>query len=131
MEYEPIWRPNISDICRDFYKLSEKFSETNHIDNYYNNSGTDPMSLHDNQTSTAPITIKILSVEEAIREHKSTDGKKQIAWDSFKYHSSTNIDAKYWLGYYYFHHGEDIPELQRINRKERIKTAVEIFRETA
>ncbi|CAB5380489.1 unnamed protein product [Rhizophagus irregularis] len=27
-DYEPRWRPNMSDICRDFYKLSENYSKS-------------------------------------------------------------------------------------------------------
>ena len=62
-------------------------------------------------------------------EHKSNNRHKQLPWQSFKYHSSTNIDAKYWLGYYYYH--EEVIELKPINREERIKTAAGIFKETA
>ena len=54
-----------------------------------------------------------------------------MAWNSFKFYSITNVEARYWVGYYYFHHGEEIPELQSINKEERIKNAVGIFKETA
>ena len=76
------------------------------------------------------ITINILSMDDAIREHQSKDGNKQIAWHSFKYHSGTNLEAKYWVGYYYYYHGEDIPELREIGEKERKKIAIDIFKET-
>jgi hypothetical protein len=114
MEYEPMWRHNISDICRDFYNLSKKYS----------NVGNGTM---DNNKKLSTVTI--LSVKDAITEHKSSKGDKQLAWQSFKYHSSTDIDAKYWLGYYYYH--EDISELQQIDKEERIKMAIDIFKETA
>ena len=78
-----------------------------------------------NETSSSIIAIKILSVNDAIREHKSKDGNKQVAWDSFKYHS------KYWIGYYYYYHGEDIPELQKMNKEERNKIAIDIFKKAA
>ncbi|CAG8731217.1 469_t:CDS:2, partial [Funneliformis mosseae] len=120
MENLPTWRPNISDICRDFYKLNENYSE---IFFQYNNGFENPEDHNRNEKSSSPVTINILSVNDAIREHKSNDGNRKIAWDSFKYHSSTNIEAKYWLGYYYYHHGEDIPELKQINTKERINMA--------
>src|SRR2546421_5756673 len=29
MEYEPTWRLKISDMCRDFYNLSKKYSDQN------------------------------------------------------------------------------------------------------
>ena len=82
-------------------------------------------------SSSTPVVIEILSVDGAIREHKSKDGKKQLAWDSFKYHFISNIEARYWVGHYYYHHGEDIPELQKISKEERTKIALDIFKETA
>jgi len=108
MEYEPRWRPNISDICRDFYKLGEKYSKSKPF-----------------------LNIKILSIDDAIREHHSENGDKQLAWNSFKFYSITNVEARYWVGHYYYDHGEDIPELQSINKEERIKNAINIFKETA
>ncbi|CAI2167819.1 12882_t:CDS:2 [Funneliformis geosporum] len=132
MEYLPTWRPNISDICRDFYKLNEHYSEFYSRNNYYIENTEDYKSFNSrNYKTSSSVTINILSVNDAIREHKSNDGNRQLAWDSFKYHSSTNIEAKYWLGYYYYHHGKDIPELQSIREPERIKMAVDIFKETA
>jgi len=105
---QPSWRPNISEICCYFYKLGEKY----------------PMSK-------SLTTINILSVEDAIREHKSKYGDKKLAWNSFKYHSAINVIARYWVGYYYYHHDDDIPELKSINPEERNAYAVHIFKETA
>src|ERR1043166_5716137 len=109
MEHEPTWRHNISDICRDFYNLSKKYSDTNEVmtsSNYLGNG-----TMDDNKKVS---TVSILSVKDAVNEHKSSKGDKQLAWQSFKYHSSTDIEAKYWLGYYYYH--EEISELQSINK---------------
>jgi hypothetical protein len=100
MEYQPELRAKISDICLELYKLNKK--------------------------NTSSVTITIPSVEDAIREHKSPNGNKRLAWQSFLYHSETDIEAKYWLGYYYRH--EEIPELQIINKEERIKTAANLFK---
>jgi hypothetical protein len=87
----------MSGICCDFYKLSENYSR-----------------------SKTFLNIKILSVEDAIREYKARNGDKQLAWNSFKFHSITNVEARYWIGYYY-HHGEIIPELQSIKKKKELK----------
>ena len=115
MEYEPTWRLNMSDICRDFYNLSKKYS------------GSNSSSQDDSEISTNDYYI---SVEDAIKAHRSKDGNKELAWQSFKYHSSTDIEAKYWLGYYYYH-DKEIPELQNMSKEERVRIAVEIFKETA
>src|SRR5436853_7133935 len=71
-----------------------------------------------------------ISVKDAITLHKSNFEDKQLAWQSFKYHSSTDIEAKYWKGYYYYH-CEKIPEIQKLNKEERIKMALDLFKETA
>src|SRR5437763_449189 len=111
MENEPDWRVKISDICLELYKLNKKYS-----------SASSPMPPQ----STI---VAIPSVEDAVREHKSPNGNKRLAWQSFSYHSETDIEAKYWLGYYYYH--EEIPELQRISKDDRIRIALDIFKETA
>ncbi|CAG8582709.1 9613_t:CDS:2 [Rhizophagus irregularis] len=82
IDYEPRWRPNMSDICRDFYKLSENYSKS----------------------KPSLINISILPVNDAIKEHKLNNGDKQLAWNSFKFYSIINAEAKYWVGYYLFHH---------------------------
>src|SRR5215208_4582117 len=57
MEYDPMWRrPTVSDMCRDFYKLDEKYSKSKPF-----------------------LNIKILSVDDAILEHKSNNQDKQLA----------------------------------------------------
>ncbi|CAB4414894.1 unnamed protein product [Rhizophagus irregularis] len=112
-EYEPEWRIKISDICIELYRLHKKYSSQNSMP---------PLS-------PTPTAVTIPSVEEAVREHKSPNGNKRLAWQSFSYHSETDIEAKYWYGYYYYH--EEIPELQRISKEERIRIAINIFKETA
>jgi TPR repeat protein len=132
MVYEAMWRPNISNICHRFYNLSKKYNLEFTAE--YSNSFDEPIVIDDDNddgsSNQNTITITVLSVDNAIHEHKSRNGNKKLAWESFKYHSSTNIEAKYWLGYYYYH-DKEIPELQQIDKKVRIKTAVEIFKETA
>ncbi|CAG8680419.1 1066_t:CDS:2 [Funneliformis caledonium] len=125
MEYKPVWRPNITDICRTFFELKTNFSRLS--------KSNENLLVKNEQIETISSfrIIKIISVEDAIRVHKSKNGNKQIVWDSFKYHSMINIEARYWVGYYYYYHGEDIEELQQISKNERIKIAIDIFKETA
>jgi hypothetical protein len=134
MEYEPDYRISISDICRDLYKLSRKFSNAKSISLSYvdPNSGFLP---YNNNARVSTLNDyyrynKILSVDDAIHEHKSKNGNKQLAWQSFKYHSTNNDLAKYMVGYYYYH-DDVIPELQEMSREERFRIAVNIFEESA
>src|ERR1043165_1867303 len=104
MEYEPTWRPNMSDICYGLYNLSEKdFNSKTLKDNIQTSTLNEDSNNDRNETASSMVTIKILSVNDAIREHKSKYGNRQITWDSFKYHSITNPEARYWVGYYYYY----------------------------
>ncbi|RGB36761.1 hypothetical protein C1646_696586 [Rhizophagus diaphanus] len=124
MEHEPEWRLRISEICFNLYELSKKYSDPIPKSPYM--SDEDENLIIDQPINS--FSPKILSVEDAIREHKS-NGNKQLAWESFKYHSESNSEAKYWLGYYYYY--AEIPELQQLDQDERHKFALKIFRETA
>jgi len=130
MDYEPELRPTISDICRDLYKLSKKYLNAKSISLSY----IDPNSgFSQHRVSTLNDYYRynnILSVDDAISEHKSRNGNKQLAWQSFKYHSINDNLAKYMVGYYYYH-DDEVPELQQIGKKERIRIAVNIFEEAA
>src|SRR4051794_29358983 len=116
MEYNPMWRLNISEICRDFYKMSKNHLTKSHS-NATLNTKIERTEYHDDISvyvdPIANIIVKIFTVDDAIRIHKSENGSKQSAWQSFKYHSVTDIFAKYMVGYYYYH--EEVPELQKIS----------------
>src|SRR6266542_3539927 len=129
----PKYRPNMSTICRDFYKLSGEYSKSVKFAKS-KTFFTDKILPIKNVTREhkSIVTIEILSsVEDAIREHRSNNGNKELAWNSFKFYSINNVEARYWVGYYYYHHGDDIPELRSINKEERNKKAINIFKETA
>ncbi|RGB36213.1 kinase-like domain-containing protein [Rhizophagus diaphanus] len=133
MEYEPEYRISISDICRDLYKLSRKLSNAKSISLSYVDPNSGFLPYNNVRVSTLNDYYRynrILSVDDAIHEHKSKNGNKQLAWQSFKYHSTNNDLAKYMVGYYYYHDNE-IPELQQLSEKEKFKIAASIFEETA
>ncbi|CAG8458355.1 14899_t:CDS:2 [Funneliformis caledonium] len=124
MEYERDWRSSISAICRDLYELMMKqhsdksrpnsgFSYSNCENEISTPSGDHKVNLsaNNNQSALVSSTFTILPVEDAIREHKSSNGSKLVAWNSFKFHSITNVEARYW--------------------EERVKNAIDIFKETA
>ncbi|CAB5382133.1 unnamed protein product [Rhizophagus irregularis] len=125
MEHEPEWRLRISEICFNLYELSKKYYDPIPKSPSYMSDEDENLIIDQPINSFSPT---ILSVEDAIREHKS-NGNKQLAWESFKYHSESNSEAKYWLGYYYYY--AEIPELQQLDQDERHKFALKIFRETA
>ncbi|CAB4488115.1 unnamed protein product [Rhizophagus irregularis] len=127
MLHEPACRPKISKICHKLHKLSKDYSKFSTLDDCTEDYDENLSSIDDNQSTMTSITI--LTVEDAIRAHKSKNGNKQLAWQSFKYHSVIDIYAKYMVGYYYYH--EEVPELQKISKDERVRIAVEIFKETA
>ncbi|CAB4388270.1 unnamed protein product [Rhizophagus irregularis] len=130
MLHEPACRPKISKICHKLHKLSKNYPKFSTLDDCTEDYDENLSSIDDNQSAmTSFFTITILTVDDAIRAHKSKNGNKQLAWQSFKYHSVTDIFAKYMVGYYYYH--EEVPELQKFSKDERVRIAVEIFKETA
>ncbi|CAG8459165.1 2848_t:CDS:2 [Gigaspora margarita] len=71
----------------------------------------------------------IISVDQAIEEHRKSDGNKQKAWESFKYHAELgDIMAKYWVGYYLYH--SILPE-HKENRQANLQHAAILFKEAA
>jgi len=122
MEHDPQWRLRISTICFELYELNENFANPNFKSSSYMSDDDDENLIIDQ------LTTSYISVEDAIREHKS-NGNKKLALQSFRHHSKTNNEAKYWLGYYYYY--AETPELQQISQDERYKFALDIFKETA
>ncbi|CAB4433514.1 unnamed protein product [Rhizophagus irregularis] len=113
MLHEPACRPKISKICHKLHKLSKNYSKFSTLDDCTEDYDENLSSIDDNQsTMTSFFTITILTVEDAVRAHKSKNGNKQLAWQSFKYHSVIDIYAN-------------------ICKDERVRIAVEIFKETA
>src|SRR5690242_15665840 len=98
MEHEPQWRLRISEICFELYRLNEKFADPIPRSPSYMSDDDENLIIDPPMTSSYIPTVQFLSVEDAIREHKS-NGNKKLAWQSFKHHSETNSEAKYWLGY--------------------------------
>ncbi|CAG8776486.1 7963_t:CDS:10 [Gigaspora margarita] len=72
---------------------------------------------------------EMMSVDQAIEEHRKPNGNKQKAWESFKYHAELgHIMAKYWVGYYLYH--SILPE-HKENRQANLSYAAILFKEAA
>ncbi|RIA82742.1 hypothetical protein C1645_834893 [Glomus cerebriforme] len=91
-EYEPRWHRNKSDLCHNFYNLNSKKKALSYADleilsiNEYSEDYDKNLSIVNNQSviPSSYITIKILSVDDAIHTHKSKNENrnKQLAWQS-------------------------------------------------
>ncbi|CAG8716822.1 17216_t:CDS:2, partial [Acaulospora morrowiae] len=77
--------------------------------------------------------ICTMSVREAIAEHKKKDGDKLKAWKAFSQHAEFgDMLARYWKGYYLYYDLCPIEDPSDQNsRKERLRQAVEFFKEAA
>ncbi|CAG8721830.1 7423_t:CDS:2, partial [Dentiscutata heterogama] len=114
----PDFRPTIAKIFTVLYDYHHRY-EQKEIQ-YMGDEFEDAFIIDDNS---------IMNVDQAIEEHRKSDGNKQKAWDSFKFHAEQgDIIAKYWVGYYLYH--SILPEHEE-NRQENLERATPLFKEAA
>ncbi|CAG8816631.1 4296_t:CDS:2, partial [Cetraspora pellucida] len=75
----------------------------------------------------------VLSIQDALIEHKKPNGNKKNAFEAFKVHAEYgNITAMYWYGYYLDKENNQFnSEETREEKQCRFKKAAELFKETA
>src|SRR5256885_120937 len=71
----------------------------------------------------------VMSIQDAIKEHKKSNGNKKAALEAFRVHAEhDNIIAKYWYGYYL---DKEEKLLNSKEREQRLQKAAALFKETA
>ncbi|KAF0457465.1 kinase-like protein [Gigaspora margarita] len=114
MNHDPDFRPTIGKIFSVLYEYHHTDEKKEILP-----LGDDDFMLVD----------EMMSVDQAIKEHRKPDGNKQKAWESFKYYAELDdISAKYWVGYYLYH--SILPE-HKENRQENLQHAAILFKEAA
>ncbi|CAB4468945.1 kinase-like protein [Rhizophagus irregularis] len=76
----------------------------------------------------------ILTVREAVLEHKRRDGDKLKAWESFKYYAEefSDVTASYWKGYYLYYGLSPINNPSDTEEKrQRLVEAAKLFKSAA
>ncbi|CAB5376326.1 unnamed protein product [Rhizophagus irregularis] len=76
----------------------------------------------------------ILTVREAVLEHKRRDGDKLKAWESFKYYAEefSDVTASYWKGYYLYYGLSPINNPSDTEEKrQRLEEAAKLFKSAA
>ncbi|KAG9293215.1 hypothetical protein G9A89_010586 [Geosiphon pyriformis] len=69
----------------------------------------------------------VLSVQDAILEHKKEDGNRIDAFKAFEIHASFGDQlAKYWMGYYLYYN--ILPQSPPQKKMDRMEKAAELFR---
>ncbi|CAG8458204.1 1515_t:CDS:2 [Acaulospora colombiana] len=122
MQYSTNLRPPLSEIFNVLFDISETFN-----DQHTSNLNTKVP----NHISNPDIgTQNLLSVRDALMEHKKPSGNKKAAFEAFKVHAERgDIKAKYWYAYYL--NKGDVPDSEILREKERLQKAVALFKETA
>ncbi|CAG8494341.1 1221_t:CDS:2 [Dentiscutata erythropus] len=119
LNHDPDFRPTIAKMFTVLYDYHHK-DEKKELPPYMEDEFEGAFIIDDGG---------IMSVDQAIEEHRKSDGNKQKAWDSFKIHAETgDIIAKYWVGYYLYH--SILPE-HKENRQGNLQLAAALFKEAA
>ncbi|RIB30986.1 hypothetical protein C2G38_1508 [Gigaspora rosea] len=114
MNHDPDFRPTIAKIFSALYEY------------HHNDEKKEILPVGDDNFM---LVDEMISVDQAIEEHRKPDGNKQKAWESFKYYAKLgDIMAKYWVGYYLYH--SILPE-HKENRQENFQHAAILFKEAA
>ncbi|KAF0555790.1 kinase-like protein [Gigaspora margarita] len=120
LNHNPDFRPTIAKIFSTLYDYHHKDEKKELLPT--GDEFEDAFILDD-------FAIGIMSVDQAIEEHRKPDGNKQKAWESFKSHAELgDIIAKYWVGYYLYH--SILPE-HKANRQANLQHAAILFKEAA
>ncbi|KAF0523914.1 kinase-like protein [Gigaspora margarita] len=117
LNHDPDFRPTIAKIFSVLY------------DYHHKDEKKEILPVEDELEDDLIIDDGIMSVDQAIEEHRKPWGNKQKAWESFKHHAELDdILAKYWVGYYLYQ--SILPE-HKENRQENLQHSAILFKEAA
>ncbi|CAG8458103.1 36329_t:CDS:2 [Gigaspora margarita] len=147
MQYNANLRPALSEIFNILFEISLKYNADvcENIDDIPISSSTiihNPNDLYETTCDDFSdldiidnhISLKnVLSAQDALIEHKKSNGNKKDAFESFKVHAEHgNITAMYWYGYYLDKENNPFNSEETIEEKQyRFQKAAALFKETA
>ncbi|CAI2164338.1 13209_t:CDS:2 [Funneliformis geosporum] len=132
----PNARPPLRDIFMTLNHLYRKFAPSPSSRPNSSRYPTDDDLPSDDELDLAieDLSINVITVREAISEHKKKDGDKVKSWDSFKYHADefNDITARYWKGYYLYYGLCPIDDpSDKVAKRARLEEAANLFKEAA
>ncbi|CAG8507878.1 8906_t:CDS:2 [Funneliformis mosseae] len=136
LQDSPNARPPLRDMFMTLNHLCSKFAPPPSSRPNSSRYPTDDDLPSDDELDLAieDLSISVLTVREAILEHKKKDGDKVKSWESFKYHAEefNDITARYWKGYYLYYGLCPIDDPSDAEAKRaRLEEAANLFKEAA
>ncbi|RIA96766.1 kinase-like domain-containing protein [Glomus cerebriforme] len=138
LQDNPSLRPSLKVMFRTLDHLYRKYSSSRP---HLVKSLTNDDLLYDDENDLAIDGLSIdgfsinniLTIREAIEEHKKIDGDKLKAWESFKYYAEfNNATASYWKGCYLYYGLCPIKDPSDLEEKRaRLEAAVGLFKAAA
>ncbi|CAG8471266.1 10392_t:CDS:2 [Cetraspora pellucida] len=138
MQDSPNARPALKNIFITLYSLYQKFQPKSSQRPVTPRMSTDEdlPEIDPNELALDDLTLtfNVLSMKEAIAEHRKKNGDKLKVWEAFKVHAEefSDITARYWVGYYLYYGLCPIDEPDTEDKKNvRLTKAAALFKEAA
>ncbi|RIA96769.1 kinase-like domain-containing protein [Glomus cerebriforme] len=138
LQDSPAARPPLKDMFMTLNHLYRKYSPCPPRPNLAKLPTDDDLPSDDENDLAIAIDDlsinNILTVREAILEHRKRDGDKLKAWESFKYYAEefNDFTASYWKGYYLYYGLCPIKDPSDLEEKRaRLETAAGLFKAAA
>ncbi|KAF0475611.1 kinase-like protein [Gigaspora margarita] len=137
MQDSPNARPALKNIFLTLYSLYQKNQPKSSPRPIMRMPTDDDLpDVDPNELSLDDLTLNlnVLSMKEAIAEHRKKNCDKLKVWDSFKVHAEEfgDITARYWVGYYLYYGLCPIDNPNDENKKiQRLEKAAALFKEAA
>ncbi|CAG8568337.1 24985_t:CDS:2, partial [Racocetra persica] len=136
MQDSPNARPALKNVFMTLYSLYQTFQPKSSPRPVTPRMLTDEdlPDMDPNELSLDDLTFDVLSMKEAIAEHRKRNGDKLKVWEAFKVHAEDfgDITARYWVGYYLYYRLCPIDEPDNeVKKNERLVKAAALFKEAA
>ncbi|CAG8511754.1 389_t:CDS:2, partial [Acaulospora colombiana] len=127
MQDSPEARPALKDMFMSLYSFYQKCQpQSPRLNSLTRMPTEDDLPEVDDNLALDDLSLNVMSLKEAIAEHKKKGGDKLMAWRAFKVHAEEfgDITARYWMGYYLYYDlcPIDDPE-DKEARKKRLEQA--------
>ncbi|CAG8447062.1 2406_t:CDS:2 [Diversispora eburnea] len=131
MQDNPNSRPALKDMFMTLYSLHQKYQPPRSPRPPTSNNEELELPPDDGDLEIGDFTINVLTVKDAINEHKKKNGDKKKVWESFKIHAEEfhDMTARYWMGYYLYY--DLCPADNPIEKNVRLEQAASLFKEAA
>ncbi|CAG8438913.1 5151_t:CDS:2 [Acaulospora morrowiae] len=135
MQDNPNARPALKDIFMALHSFCQKYQSRSPRPHPPGRMPTEEeLPDVDEDLALDDLSLNVMSLKEAITEHRKKDSDKLKVWEAFKVHAEEfgDITARYWMGYYLYYGLCPVENPgDKEAKKQRLKQAASLFKEAA